>query len=279
MTGYEIHIGRTEGPDCDRPFAEVGGPARRRGFARRAGGGQLSARACSPPTPSALPGCPVSASRRSGQSYGVAVDSVLDDLADHLERHLDVGGLLALARCQVIRSASGPAGALPRLRDNRPPTDRAPARCAGRCVTNARAAGRSGGEGEGQQHGEEECQRQIEAAPQGRHGSKAEVACEDDPRLGPGECQNDGATGGYGPAGKPALLDRHGQGGGSGGQGDQQGPGAGSWVSSQQIDHGKQQHPDQIDHVPEGGAGCTVRGVERAAISAKSTMPATTWAA
>ena len=34
----------------------------------------------------------------SGLSYGAGVEQTLDDLAAHLERHVDVAGLLALAR-------------------------------------------------------------------------------------------------------------------------------------------------------------------------------------
>ena len=34
----------------------------------------------------------------SALSYGAGVEAVLDRLADHLEAHLDVAGLLALAR-------------------------------------------------------------------------------------------------------------------------------------------------------------------------------------
>ena len=32
------------------------------------------------------------------ESYGARIESTLDALADHIERHLDVEGLLALAR-------------------------------------------------------------------------------------------------------------------------------------------------------------------------------------
>ncbi|MCA0273347.1 MAG: cobyric acid synthase [Proteobacteria bacterium] len=96
MEGYEIHIGRTEGPDRARPFAFVDGAPEgavsvdgrimgsylhgmfagddfRRAFL--AGFGQVSA-----------------------GGYGAGVEAVLDALADHIEAHLDVDGLLALAR-------------------------------------------------------------------------------------------------------------------------------------------------------------------------------------
>lgn len=95
--GYEIHIGRTDGADRDRPFATVEGRSegaigqnglvegsylhgmfRDDGF-RKAYLENLGARV-------------------SDQSYSDGVDQVLEDLADHMEQHLDVDGLLALAR-------------------------------------------------------------------------------------------------------------------------------------------------------------------------------------
>ena len=95
--GYEIHIGQTTGPDCDRPFAQIGhradgamsadglvsgsyvhgmfsDDAFRRAFLRDLG------------------------AQASDLNYDVQVDQTLDDLATHLERHLDVDGLLGLAR-------------------------------------------------------------------------------------------------------------------------------------------------------------------------------------
>ncbi|WP_230975732.1 cobyric acid synthase [Acetobacter garciniae] len=97
LTGYEIHIGETTGPARSRPFAHVAGvpegavspngrimgtylhgifagDAFRGAFLRQLGA-----------APSAL-------------AYGERVETVLDALADHLEAHCDVAGLLALAR-------------------------------------------------------------------------------------------------------------------------------------------------------------------------------------
>ncbi len=95
--GYEIHIGRTEGPDRNRPFAHVDtrpegaistngritgsylhGMFRDDGF-RAAFLGQLGATA-------------------SGTSYDATVETVLERLADHMEAHLDVAALLDAAR-------------------------------------------------------------------------------------------------------------------------------------------------------------------------------------
>lgn len=97
LSGYEMHIGRTGGPDCARPFATVSGTAegaisasgqvvgtylhglfgndRQRGaWLQRLGG-----------APSDL-------------DYEADVDAVLDRLAAHVERHLDLDGMLRLAR-------------------------------------------------------------------------------------------------------------------------------------------------------------------------------------
>ena len=97
MDGYEIHIGRTTGPDCANPFAHINaspegaispngrimgsylhgmfsGDAFRRAFLADLG---------------ALP---------STYAYAADVEAVLDALAGHLEQHLDVTGLLNLAR-------------------------------------------------------------------------------------------------------------------------------------------------------------------------------------
>ncbi|WP_323006615.1 cobyric acid synthase [Pseudorhodobacter sp.] len=97
MQGYEIHIGRSDGQDRQRPFAMVNGrpegaissdgrvmgsylhgmfsnDAFRAGFLRSIGG------------------------QSSGLHYGAGVEATLDALAAHLEKHVDVAGLIALAR-------------------------------------------------------------------------------------------------------------------------------------------------------------------------------------
>ncbi len=97
MQGYEIHIGRTDGPDRARPFAYVDGQpegavspdgrvmgsylhgmfandAFRAGFLRQIG------------------------AQASGLHYSAGVEAVLDALAAHLEAHVDVTALLGLAR-------------------------------------------------------------------------------------------------------------------------------------------------------------------------------------
>ncbi|MGL4309554.1 MAG: cobyric acid synthase [Paracoccaceae bacterium] len=97
VQGYEIHMGVTSGADCARPFAEVDGAPE--GAVSGDGlvegsylHGLFTADAFRTAYLATL-GVP-----RWGQSYGAAVDAALDRLAAHLEQHLDVSALLALAR-------------------------------------------------------------------------------------------------------------------------------------------------------------------------------------
>jgi adenosylcobyric acid synthase len=103
IEGYEIHIGRTEGPDRARPMLEItdaNGEISEEG-ARSANG--------------LVAGCYVHGlftaddyRRQALQNLGRApteamnfhdeIARVLDRLADHLEKHLDIDGLFALAR-------------------------------------------------------------------------------------------------------------------------------------------------------------------------------------
>ena len=96
IDGYEIHIGRTEGPDRDRPFANVAD----RPEGAISADGQV--------TGSYLHGMFRDDAFRAaflrdlgaesgGLAYGAGVEAALDDLATHLETHLDVDGLIALA--------------------------------------------------------------------------------------------------------------------------------------------------------------------------------------
>jgi adenosylcobyric acid synthase len=97
LEAYEIHIGRTEGNGLARPFSFVDGKPEgavsadglvhgtylhgpftsdvfRRAFLARLG------------------------AEASGEHYRTRIESALNALADHIEQHLDVDGLLALAR-------------------------------------------------------------------------------------------------------------------------------------------------------------------------------------
>ncbi len=96
MQGYEIHIGRTAGADCGRPFATVAGAAE--GAVSRDGRvmgsylhGMFAGDAFRGAFLAGLGAAP------SGLNYGAEVEATLDALAAHLEAHLDVPGLLALA--------------------------------------------------------------------------------------------------------------------------------------------------------------------------------------
>ena len=97
VDGYEIHIGRSGGPDCARPFAFVGDAPE----------GAISADGLV--TGSYLHGMFASDAFRQRflqglgiqarpSSYATTVEATLDALADHLAAHLDLDGLFALAR-------------------------------------------------------------------------------------------------------------------------------------------------------------------------------------
>ena len=94
VAGYEIHIGKTKGTDCTRPLLEINGNP------EGAQNGLVS-------------GCYVhglfssdsyraaflnSFGAASNVTYANEIESVLDKLADHMEEHLDVEGMIALAR-------------------------------------------------------------------------------------------------------------------------------------------------------------------------------------
>ncbi len=99
LSGYEIHLGRSEGPDCTRPFLEIDGvpegatsddglvagtyvhglfasDAFRRAFLEKLGG-------------------------RSSALYEAGVEAALDGLAAHLAEHLDLDAILAIARARA----------------------------------------------------------------------------------------------------------------------------------------------------------------------------------
>ncbi|MBM3615801.1 MAG: cobyric acid synthase, partial [Alphaproteobacteria bacterium] len=97
VEGYEIHIGRSHGPDCRRPFALVDGKPE--GAIRADGrvtGSYLHGLFHQDAFRAAfLAGLGIHTAPRQ---HGAEIEAVLDALADHLEAHLDVPGLLALAR-------------------------------------------------------------------------------------------------------------------------------------------------------------------------------------
>ncbi|MFC0342101.1 cobyric acid synthase [Paracoccus niistensis] len=95
--GYEIHLGRTEGIDCLRPFAHIhDSPDGARSRDGRIEGTYLHGLFTSDPVRNAwLQGLGVST---CVFSYAAEIEAVLDELALHLEAHLDVAELLRLAQ-------------------------------------------------------------------------------------------------------------------------------------------------------------------------------------
>jgi adenosylcobyric acid synthase len=94
--GYEIHMGRTEGPDCARPFAHVAGaPEGARSASGHVVGSYLHGMFRDDCFRAAFL---ARLGGRSNMSYAAGVQATLDALAAHLEQHLDVTALLALAR-------------------------------------------------------------------------------------------------------------------------------------------------------------------------------------
>ncbi len=95
VQGYEIHIGKTDGPDCAHAWLEVDGAAH--GAASADGRilgcylhGLFSADSFRRAYLERLGG-------RSEMTYEQSVDDTLDALADHLETHMDLDLLLSLA--------------------------------------------------------------------------------------------------------------------------------------------------------------------------------------
>lgn len=97
LSGYEIHIGQSEGPDCRNSWLEIEG--RKEGAASKDG---------------RIRGCYIHGLfnsdeyrkeflqnlgvQTSGMRFDAQIDVVLDDLAQHLEQHLDLDAILKIAR-------------------------------------------------------------------------------------------------------------------------------------------------------------------------------------
>ena len=96
VSGYEIHLGQTTGPDRDRAWLRVGD--RPEGAASGSGrikGTYLHGVFASDPFRAAFL---AEMGAVSDLSYGDAVDATLDALAAHLETHMDLDRLLSLSR-------------------------------------------------------------------------------------------------------------------------------------------------------------------------------------
>lgn len=99
VEGYEIHLGRTTGPDCARPFARVNGAAEgARSSDERVHGSYLHGLF----TADAFRSAWLSdfGAGSVNYSYQNTVETVLDELAAHLETHLDMSALLQMAEAR-----------------------------------------------------------------------------------------------------------------------------------------------------------------------------------
>ncbi len=97
IRGYEMHIGRTEGPALDRPFLDLGGRADGAVSedGRIIGSYVHGLFACDAFRHAFL--CRLHERHESGLHYERQVDDTLDRLADHLAVHLDIDQLCRIA--------------------------------------------------------------------------------------------------------------------------------------------------------------------------------------
>jgi adenosylcobyric acid synthase len=96
LSGYEIHIGKTTGPDCQNAWLEIEGRAE---GAQSANGRIKGAYLHGLFTSDGFRASFLSdlGGETSGVDYGAEVEKTLERLADHLEEHLDLDRLLNLA--------------------------------------------------------------------------------------------------------------------------------------------------------------------------------------
>lgn len=98
VRGYEMHIGRTDGPGLDRPLLDLGGrPEGAVSACGRVMGTYVHGLFAADAFRHAFLGA-IRAREESGLAYEAEVDAVLDALADHLAAHVDLDRLLSLAR-------------------------------------------------------------------------------------------------------------------------------------------------------------------------------------
>lgn len=104
ISGYEIHLGRTEGPDCLRPVVSLDGrPDGATSPDGRVQGTYVHGLFTSDAFRRAwLAGFDVA----SGLAYDSRIEQALDALADHLEAHLDIDAILSIARGRQIKTTS-----------------------------------------------------------------------------------------------------------------------------------------------------------------------------
>lgn len=98
FTGYEMHMGRTGGPDCARALVELA-DGRRDGAVSADGlvrGTYVHGLFADDAQRAAW--LERLGSQAAGFNHAARIEAVLDGLADHLERHLDIDGLIRAAR-------------------------------------------------------------------------------------------------------------------------------------------------------------------------------------
>jgi adenosylcobyric acid synthase len=96
ISGYEIHLGRTEGPDCARPLFDLGG---RVDGAQSADGRILGSYVHGMFAADGFRRAWLAGFGRAGAlAYEAGIEATLDALAEHCERYLDVERIIAIAR-------------------------------------------------------------------------------------------------------------------------------------------------------------------------------------
>jgi adenosylcobyric acid synthase len=97
FSGYEMHVGETSGPDCTRPFSQIGNHTEGAVSANgRVFGTYVHGLFADDAQRAAW--LTRLGARSAGLNYESEIDAVLDRLAGHLEKHLDLTALLRLAR-------------------------------------------------------------------------------------------------------------------------------------------------------------------------------------
>lgn len=94
VSGYEIHMGATHGPDCSRPFALIPDPDGAISRDSRVMGTYLHGVFSDDHFRRAFL---AQLGVRSSVGYEAGVDAVLDELATHLESHVDIDAIFGLA--------------------------------------------------------------------------------------------------------------------------------------------------------------------------------------
>jgi adenosylcobyric acid synthase len=104
VSGYEIHLGRTDGPDRRLPFVRLGDANEgAQSVDRQVAGTYVHGIFASDKFRGAF--LAELGLAPSTLRYDTLIDATLDSLADHLERHLDVDALLEIARHRASAAA------------------------------------------------------------------------------------------------------------------------------------------------------------------------------